>query len=150
MSKNPYRLNWKGDLVAKMSEEQICAIMGEIALIGEGEAKKELQKGRGVLTGTLRRSIHAATPDYEFATDNVEAAPASPERGNKKVLARRVGNRLVVLLGSGLSYAMAIHQGWTAGYKGMKGSFAGYHYLVNGLEKAKGQTDAVIARHQVK
>lgn len=150
MSQKGFRLNWKGPQVLVQSEKQMCEIMGEFALVAEGESKKELSKGHGVVTGTLRRSIHAASPDHDFSADNVESSTGSPERGNKKVLGKRVGDKIMVLLGSGMSYAMAIHQGWNWQKNGLIGVFAGYHYLTNGLEKAKGKMDSIIARHQVK
>lgn len=150
MSKKHFRLNWKGDQVIKITEENACKILGEFALVAEGESKKELQKGHGVLTGTLRRSIHAASPDYEFSKDNVESSGSSPERGGKEVIGKKVGGKIMVLLGSGLRYAMAIHQGWSTGSEGKRGSFDGYHYLVNGLDKAKAKLGSIIERHQAK
>lgn len=142
MSKN-FDLNWRGDEVIKLTEEQLKAILGEFALTAEGESKKELKKGHGVVTGTLRRSIHAGSPEYNFAADNVEPGSGSPERGGKLVEAVKNGsNRFVVALGSGLSYAMKIHQGW--------GSFLGYHYIILGVDKTKAKLGTIIARHQVK
>lgn len=142
MSKKPFRLNWKGEHVLKLSEKAMSDIMVEAALTIEAEAKKELIKGHGVVTGTLRRSIHAASPSYNFSQDNVESSKSTPELGGKKIVPQRIGNKLTVLVGSGLSYAMKIHQGW--------GSFAGYHYLTNGAEKMKAKWDQIVARHQVK
>jgi len=149
MSKKPYRLNWKGNEVIKATEDQICEILGEAALFAEGESKKDLKKGRGVRTGTLRRSIHAASPDYKFSQDNVDPDNESPERGGSLVRAKLIGGKFVVLLGSGLSYAMAIHQGWSGGSNGLKGTFAGYHYLVNGVDKTMSKMSQIVARHQV-
>lgn len=149
MSQKNFRLNWKGDQVLKLSEEQASAILVEYALIAEGESKKELEKGHGVKTGTLRRSIHAASPDYNFGQDNVAPGAGTPERGGEKIKAKRVGGKLMVLLGSGLSYAMAIHQGWNWQKNGLIGVFGGYHYLTKGVEKAKDHIERIIARHQV-
>ncbi len=137
-----FDLKWNGDEVIKLSEEQLKAILGEFALTAEGESKKELKKGHGVVTGTLRRSIHTGPPEYNFAADNVEPSSGSPERGGKLVEAVKDANRFVVALGSGLQYAMKIHQGW--------GNFAGYHYLNNGVDKTKAKLREIIGRHQVK
>ena len=138
-----FDLNWRGDEVVKLTEEQAMAIMGEVGLTAEGESKKELKKGHGVKTGTLRRSIHAESPKYNFAADNVEPSSGSPERGGKIVEAVKDGShRFIVALGSGLAYAMKIHQGW--------GSFLGYHYITIGVDKTKAKLGAIIGRDQVK
>ena len=142
MSEPTYDLNWKGDHVVQVTEDQLMEILPEFALVAEGESKKELKKGHGVETGTLRRSIHAAEEGYEFGGDNVEPSESSPERGNQSVKATKDGNRISCLLGSGMLYALKIHQGW--------GNFAGYHYFTNGIEKALEKLDAIIARHPVK
>ncbi|CAK0773855.1 conserved hypothetical protein [Gammaproteobacteria bacterium] len=160
MSEKLYTLEWNGDLVMQATEEQLMEIMPEFALIAEGEAKKELTKtggtakiryvggkkktifSHGKVTGTLQRSIHAASPDYSFGADNVEPSSGSPERGRKTIKAQKTEEGICVLLGSGLSYAMKIHQGW--------GSFKGYHYLTNGVESAKKKLPAIIERHPVR
>lgn len=149
MSKT-FDLKWRGEEVVQLCEEQAKEIMAEFALIAEGESKKELSKGHGVETGTLRRSIHADDADYNFGGDNVAASGSSPERGGREIMPKKDGHRVIAALGSGLVYAMAIHQGWSSGAKGLRGSFSGYHYLTNGVERAKGKLDAIIGRHQVK
>ena len=133
---------WHDKEVIQLVGEQLSEIMSEFTLVAEGESKKELKKGHGVLTGTLRRSIHGASGNYNFAGDNVEPSAASPERGNQKVTPVREGNRFLTALGCGLVYAMRIHQGW--------GSFAGYHFITIGVDKAKAKMNEIVARHQVK
>ena len=113
-----FELNWKGDEVLRTTKENAAKIIAEFALTVEGESKKELRKGHGVLTGTLRRSIHTALPDASSS------------------------DQLTVEVGSGLDYAMAVHQGHH--------NFSGYHYLTIGLKKAKEKMQSIIARHQVK
>ena len=81
MSRGGVRMNWKGKEVARVAADQAAEIMGEFALRAEGHSKRELQKGHGVLTGTLRRSIHVAEPGYDFAADDLEPSENSPERG---------------------------------------------------------------------
>jgi hypothetical protein len=142
MSGSHWEFKWKDKEVIDVSMTQLGEILSEFTLVSEGKAKKKLSKGHGVLTGTLRRSIHAASADYQFGKDNVEPSDGSPERGNQKVTAKKEGNKFFTSLGSGLVYAMRIHQGW--------GSFAGYHYITEGVEEAKGELDAIVGRHQVK
>ena len=146
-------LIWKGDEVLKTIKENGAKIISEFALTVEGEAKKELKKsakaegvwvkggGRGVRTGTLRRSIHTALPGYDWGGDDVAPSAGSPERGNSAVMPE-AGDQITVEVGSGLVYAMAVHQGHH--------NFTGYHYLTNGLKKAQGKLPSIIARHQVK
>lgn len=150
MSQKIYDLKWLGDEVVKVSEDQLKAIMGEVGLTAEGEAKKQLKKGHGVLTGTLRRSIHAAPPDYDYKKDDIEASDTSPERGGKLVEACKQGSgKFAIAVGSGMSYALAIQQGWSEGYKKMRGSFAGYHYLTIGVENARKKLSEIVHRHMV-
>jgi len=144
-----FRMKWFGDKVLKATEDQLCEILGEFALVAEGESKKELHKGHGVKTGHLRRSIHAANADYSFSKDDTGPDGSSPELGGLKIKAKKVGDKFVVRLGSGLVYALAIHQGWNWQPGGLIGTFAGYHYLTNGVDKAKAKKNQIIARHQV-
>ena len=134
-----FTLNWKGDEVKRQALENAAAAMAEFGLTVEAESKKELRKGHGVLTGTLRRSIHTALPGYDWGGDDVEPSPGSPERGGE--LNAPDTDNVTVQVGSGLVYAMAVHQGHH--------SFQGYHYLTNGLNKAKGKLQSILARHKV-
>ena len=134
-------LIWRGDEVLKTTQENAAKIISEFALTVEGEAKKELRKGHGVETGTLRRSIHTALPGYDWGGDDVEPSAGAIERGGEAAMPE-AGNQLTVEVGSGLVYAMAVHQGHH--------SFSGHHYLTNGLKKAQGKLSSIIARHQVK
>ncbi len=142
MSESHWTFKWNDKEVIKVSEEQLGEILSEFTLVAEGESKKKLSKGHGVLTGTLRRSIHGASADYEFGNDDVKPEKGTPERGYKKVTPIREGHRFLTALGSGLQYAMRIHQGW--------GSFTGYHYLTEGVEAARKKINEIVARHQVK
>jgi len=138
-----FELNWKGDEVLRTTKENAAKIIAEFALTVEGESKKELRKGHGVLTGTLRRSIHTALPGYDWGGDDVEPSAGAPERGGGEALPdASSSDQLTVEVGSGLDYAMAVHQGHH--------NFSGYHYLTIGLKKAKEKMQSIIARHQVK
>lgn len=134
-----FKLDWNGDEVLRIAKENGAAIISEFALTAEGEAKRELRRGHGVETGTLRRSIHVVLPGYDWSGDDVDAGAGSPERGGDAPLP--TGDKLTVQLGSGLNYAMAVHQGHH--------SFAGYHYLTNGVKKAREKLDSIIAKHKV-
>ena len=136
-----WRMNWRGAEVVKATSEQAIEIMSDVGLAAEGNSKRELTKGHGVLTGHLRRSVHVAQPGYAWAND----AGGTGERGGSRVRAERRGSKLVVELGSGLEYAMAIHQGWSNG-GGLRGSFSGYHYLINGVDKTRPQVPTIIVR----
>jgi hypothetical protein len=71
----------------------------------------------------------------------VEPSAGAMERGGDAVMPG-MSDQITVEVGSGMVYAMAVHQG--------HGSFEGYHYLINGLKKAQGKLSSIIARHQVK
>lgn len=142
-----FRFTWNGDQVAELTRENAAKALAEFGLTVEGEAKRELRKGHGVLTGTLRRSIHTALPGYGWSGDDVKDG-GGPERGGQSSVPPE--NNLKIEVGSGMAYAMAIHQGWPAGYKKMRGSFAGYHFLTNGLKKAKTRLPSIIEKYKVK
>lgn len=135
---------WRGKEVTQEVAKNVASALGEVALRAEGHAKRELKKGHGVITGTLRRSIHTAQPGYNWNSDGGEG-----ERGGKLVAALIKGNMITVQVGSGLVYALAIHQGWTLGYKGTKGSFAGYHFLTIGVDKAKKEVPEVVRKYKL-
>lgn len=132
---------WRGKEVAQEVAQKMAQALGEFGLRAEAHAKKELRKGHGVRTGTLRRSIHTAQPGYNWGADNVAPSTGSTERGGQAVEGRVENGRITVQLGSGLVYALAVHQGHH--------SFEGYHYLTNGIEKARPELPAVLRKHRV-
>ena len=151
-----FRLEWHGEGLKRIVEANAAQIIAEFGLTVEGEAKKELRKKHGVLTGTLRRSIHTALPGYNWDDDNVEpkkqrrkrnaekkleVVSGTPERGGQLVIPATTGGQIKIEVGSGMSYAMAVHQGHQ--------SFSGYHYLTNGLSRAKRKLNSIINRHKV-
>lgn len=112
----------------------------EVGLAVEGEAKKELYKGHGVVTGTLRRSIHTAKPGYAWSGDNVKAADDTPERGGRTVAPEVTATEVRLEVGSGMEYAAPIEFGFSSAVEyAMKGirNFEGYRYMRNGLDKVK-------------
>ena len=52
------------------------------------------------------------------------------------------GVKVTIQLGSGLKYALPVHQGHH--------SFQGYHFLTIGVDKAKTKLAAILARHRLK
>lgn len=136
-----YELDWRGDEVKQIVLEHGAEIIAEFGLTVEGESKKELSKGHGVETGTARRSIHTALPGYDWGGDDVEPSNSSPERGDAQVVPDINGSKLTIEVGSGLKYALPLHQGHH--------NFSGYHFLTNGLNKAKENLASIIARHKV-
>jgi len=129
------RLDWRGKPTQREIEKILGEALVEIGLRIEGEAKKQLWPGHGKLTGTLQRSIHAASPDYNFARENVEPASNSPERGNNagEVVPKLDGQRLKIAVGTGMEYAMHIH-------------FL-YKYLTIALNKVRPQVLKVVQAH---
>ena len=135
-------LHWFGDNVKRTTLGKAANILSEFGLRAETSAKQELQPGHGVISGTLRRSIHTAAPGYSWAGDNIFARSAgAPERGGQEVEPQVRGNKLTLELGSGMEYAMAVHQG--------HGSFEGYHYLRNGVDKTIPKMQDIIKRHKL-
>ena len=132
---------WRGKEVTQEVARNVASALGEVALRAEGHAKRELRKGHGVVTGTARRSIHTAEPGYNWGSDDVAASDASAELGGKMVTAAIQGSRITVQLGSGLGYALPLHQG----HQG----FEGYHFLTIGVDKAKKEVPEVLKMHQL-
>lgn len=132
---------WRGKEVTLAVQSNMSKALGKFGLVAEGYAKKELQKGHGVLTGTLRRSIHTAQPGYDWSGDNVAAESGAPERGGNLTEGVIEASRIALQLGSGLVYALAVHQGHH--------SFEGYHYLVNGVDKARAEMPNILKEYQL-
>jgi hypothetical protein len=143
MARNPVkRLVWRGVKVVQAVQDNMAEAYMEFGLTVERHAKKQLKRGHGVLTGTLRRSIHVAEPGYAWSADDVTPGKASPERGGRGVKAKTIGVKTTLQIGSGLTYALPVHQGHH--------SFTGYHYLTNGLAKAKPELPGILKKHQMK
>jgi len=133
------RLVWRGNQVQADVEQGLAAGLAEFGLRCEAAAKKRLQPGHGVKTGTLRRSIHTATPGYTWAGDDVLPSPSTPERGGQETSPAERGGKLTLELGSGMEYAMAVHQG--------HGDFSGYHFLTEAVAEEAPRLPAILKRH---
>jgi hypothetical protein len=72
----------------------------------------------------------------------VEPDTGTPERGGQKVDALVDGSKITIQLGSGLGYALPLHQGHHG--------FQGYHFITIGIEKTKPELPAVLKRHQLR
>lgn len=135
-------LNWQGDQVLADVQRSVASALSELALRTETYAKLELQKGHGVITGTLRRSLHCAAPGYNWVGDHLEPSENTPELGLQRAAAGMINDEIVVQVGSGLRYALPVHQG--------HGNFGGYHFLTIGLEQAVNEIDEVLEKYKLK
>lgn len=126
-----WKLNWEGDKVLEIADEALRGVMTDIGLSVEGDSKAELYKGHGVITGTLRRSIHAAPPSHNFSGEG--ASNPSPEKQ---------GGKWTIAVGSGLQYAMPVHQGHR--------SFGGYHFITNGVNKTRPKVLGFVTKRAIK
>lgn len=159
-----YKLTWNSQQVQKDFIDAVAEGWVDVALTVEKNAKAELYKGHGVITGTLRRSIHIAQAGYDWAGDNTKSESGTPERGNKRVAAILQNGKLLLQVGSGMVYALWIEMGgvgaaestrMAAVKKAMRGSgqritvpssFTGYRYLRNGLDKTKPLIQATLKK----
>ena len=140
MAKEFFDLVWRGPKIVGMLDEAAISALSIFGLKVEAGGKKQLYPGHGVVTGTARRSIHAAGIEYNFADDDIEPGAQSPELGLKSVESeiQKKKNKISVVIGSGLRYAMALHQG--------HGSFEGYHFLLKPYDELKGDFPEIYAQ----
>jgi len=157
MRKLNNQLIWKSQEVVAQVHQNVATAYTEFGLMVEGNAKQELRKsefirvngrtrwvrggGHGVRSGTLRRSIHLAQPGYNWQQDDVPLDKEGPERGGHKVEAVVTAGRVGLQIGSGLHYALVVHQG--------HGSFKGHHYLTRGLDKTKPELPTLLKKHRM-
>jgi len=112
-------LDWRGEQTFKQCVTALEGTLTELNLRAEAPAKGALKPGRGVLTGTFRRSIHGASPAYGYGSDDVAPSPNSPERGGTGGSAQRQGMKIISQFGSGLNYALNVEERYgtiVAGY----------------------------------
>jgi hypothetical protein len=148
MARGAHFRKWNGPKVVLATQTNVAKALGKFGLVAEGFSKKELTKGHGVITGTLRRSIHTAQPGYDWAGDNVPPEAGTPELGGANVEAAIEGSQITLQLGSGLQYALPVHQGHSNSEG--RGNFSGYHFLVIGLDKAKALMPNILKEYQLK
>lgn len=135
------RLDWRGpQAVAAVIDQVVKPALAEWALYRvEKAAKGSLQKGHGVRTGTLRRSIHTASPGYNWDADNCAPEPGTAELGGVLAPLGEASGHVALELGSGMEYALAVHQG--------HGSFGGYHYLTDAPNAEAGSLDQYLRKY---
>lgn len=134
-------LDWRGDDVKRQVAENVAKAWSEFCLEVEGESKHELRRNHGVESGTLRRSIHVSEAGYDWSSDHVEPGTGSPERGGVQIKPELSNGVITSEVGSGMNYAMPVHQGHH--------TFQGFHYMTNGLKKAKTKLDSILAKYKV-
>jgi len=131
---------WNGDQIAdQVVNEVVAPTLSDTGLRVERESKLMLYPGHGLITATLKSSIHTAPPSYPWPSDNVPPSAGAPERGGSLTRPEKSGARLTISVGSGMVYAMVIHQGRK------DGSFSGYHYLTNALDRVEPEVPAILA-----
>lgn len=129
----PTKLIWNGEVVKAQVIEVIVDGVTEFGLEHETAAKGMLYHGHGKVTATLQRSIHAAAPSYQFAADDVPPAPGTPERGGQGLSIKRDGDKVGVMVGSGMRYARRIEQM--------------YGYIANSHARVAGQIAGIMNKH---
>jgi len=144
---------WKDDEFKKAVDEAITNVLVETGLRAEGKSKSKLQAsiqvndrfvkggGRGMRTATLRRSIHIATPGYIWAGDDMEPKRSAPERGGKRAEPERRGKKLVLQIGSGMNYAVYVHE--------MHYNPTVHQFILKGVEEAGEELPEIIAKHRI-
>lgn len=145
------RINWRGNTTLDEVKAVLSDAIVELTLRMEAAAKQNLRPsardargrwvkggGRGKRTGTLQRSIHAASPDYPWSSDDVDAESGGPERGGGGYKPQVTEDAVTGAVGSGLVYALALHQ---------DDSSEGKHYMVNAYEEVRKDTLRVVEKH---
>lgn len=104
MATKAYRIEWNGAEVNQLVKAAVKVGLGAWAERHEQAARAQLSPGHGYLTGQMQRSIHAATPSYDWRGD---FSPGSgPDLSGVSYEPEENGSRLSVAVGSGLFYAV--------------------------------------------
>lgn len=159
------KLTWRGDQVLDKTLTNVGRALTEFGLRVEASAKDQLYKGHGVITGTLRRSIHCATPGFNWLAEgrmmlgarnnrlrmkSVKKAMRGTSLGQQMSLPNiqslhmtarpaMVGSVLTLQVGSGLRYALPVEVGF--------GSFRGYNYMAIGLRQNVGKLPGILRKY---
>ena len=126
-------LTWLGDEERRRIIQGLAASVQEMHLQAEANAKRQLYPGHGLLTGTLRRSIHAARPNYSWGGDDVPPTANAPERGGRGGGPRLMSGKIVGAVGTGMRYSRRIEQL--------------YGFMSQGYRQAAAKLDGILARH---
>lgn len=131
-----HKLNWNGPALRGQVVEAIVGGVQEFGLTHETKAKSKLRKGRGVLTGTLRRSIHAGALDYNYAEDEYPPSNQTPEQGGQMPDVAERDGVVGVAVGSGQPYARKIE--------------ALYAYMAESHAEALTELPGILEKHVAK
>jgi len=126
-------LIWKGEQVTADVKAMLADALTEFGLTHETAAKGQLSPGHGVVSGTLRRSIHAAYPTYAFGQDDVPPSGSSPERSGRGGSAGVFKTKVSIVVGSGMAYAARIEDL--------------YAYITQAHEQVIGNLPGIIEKH---
>ena len=123
---------WNGAEIYELTRDG-----NERGLIAMGElVANEAVTNVHVITGTLQRSIHVATPGAGHSGDEAVAGGGDLRGAIGKVKAKRTGSRLTIEVGSWISYA-AKEEALIGGARGGR-----HAYMKPALETTKGRLPA--------
>lgn len=125
-------VQWMGDQLRETVVGAVVSGLNEYGARTETAAKSSLKPGRGVLTGTYRRSIHSGPPSYNYGGDDVKPSNNTPERGGQGG-GEVDGDSVRILIGSGMRYAMRLEQR--------------YNVIAGAQEKTAGQLPGILQKH---
>lgn len=137
---------WRGKEVLKELTEILSESLVDYDLEFERAAKNELWPGRGVDTGSMQSSVHAAPATYNYPGDH--SYPDGPERGGRRFQPTLREKRIEAAVGSGQNYAIFYHQ------PGATRSWGGHPFIVNAFERTKslmaGIVTGRVSKHRAK
>lgn len=125
-------VDWRGGRVLEICGVAAKSALTELGGRWEAAAKGSLRPGRGVVTGTYRRSLHYANPGYNFSSDDTRPANGSPERAGAGGGAERIGLSVRMTVGSGMRYAIRLEQL--------------YAVVTTAVDQVKGRLPEILAR----
>lgn len=126
-------LDWHGDDIREQATAVFVRSLNEFGARHETASRSIVKPGAGVLTGTYRRSIHAAGSGYNFARDNVKPSTNSPDRSGKGGEATVTKTKVQIVVGSGMKYAAVLEKR--------------YAPIKKGHDRVKGQLVGIVLKH---
>lgn len=132
-------------MTVKFRKRELVQEVGETVADGMKEwlsdveqvAKSSLYQGHGEATGSLKRSIHAAGPSYNWPADH--DYPDGPERGGKEFTPKVTRKDVTAAIGSGQNYALWPHQG-------ARGKL-GLYFITEPVQRLTKKLMQIIAEH---
>ena len=127
-------LEWLDDqLQQEIIQPAVVNGLNEFGARWETAAKASVGPGRGVVTGTYRRSLHFSSRAYNFGRDNVKPGSGTPERGGTGKGATVGGGYVSIVAGSGMIYARRLE--------------AMYNVVVGAHAQVAGQLGGILEKH---